>query len=76
MKKLFALANDYLRQWSWQMAALLKLCLLSLGLLIGLQLPRRQKNAACAVAGGLFLLTYIPLMADFLSFLFRGREAD
>ena len=65
MKKLFACANAYLASRDWKMVAVLKFCLLSLGLLLGLCVPARHKKKAAIAGGIVFVLTYIPLMTDF-----------
>ena len=65
MKKLIACANAYLASRDWKMVAVLKLCLMALGLLLGLCVPARHKKKAAAVGGAMFALTYIPLMTDF-----------
>ena len=65
MKKLFACADAYLASRDWKMVAALKLCLLSLGLLLGLCVPARHKKKAAIAGGVVFALTYIPLMTDF-----------
>ncbi|HIY08461.1 MAG TPA: hypothetical protein H9680_03910 [Firmicutes bacterium] len=63
MKRLIALANAYLREWDWRTVSLLKLCLLSAGLLWGLALaPTRAKKLAAALAAGVFAVTYPPLI--------------
>ena len=69
MKKLFACADAYLASRDWKMVAVLKFCLLALGLLLGLLLglcvPARHKKKAAIAGGIVFALTYIPLMTDF-----------
>ena len=65
MKKLIACANAYLASRDWKMVAVLKLCLMALGLLLGLCVPARHKKKAAAVGGAMFALTHIPLMTDF-----------
>ena len=65
MKKLFACANAYLASRDWKMVAVLKFCLLDLGLLLGLCVPARHKKKAAIAGGIVFVLTYIPLMTDF-----------
>jgi hypothetical protein len=50
------------------MVAVLKFCLCSIGALIGLSVPGKHKKTAGGFAFGVFLATYIPLMADFLTF--------
>ena len=65
MKKLFACADAYLASRDWKMVAVLKFCLMALGLLLGLCVPAKHKKKAAAVGGAVFALTYIPLMTDF-----------
>lgn len=76
MKTLFASADEYLQNSDWKDIAVLKLCLLSLGLLAGMQLPEEHRKTARVAAVVLFAATYIPLMAKFLSILVRkSRKA-
>ena len=65
MKKLFACTDAYLASRDWKMVAVLKFCLLALGLLLGLCVPAKHKKKAAAVGGAVFALTYVPLMTDF-----------
>ena len=65
MKKLIACADAYLASRDWKMVAVLKFCLLALGLLLGLCVPSRHKKKAAIAGGAVFALTYIPLMTDF-----------
>ena len=65
MKKLFACADAYLASRDWKRVAVLKFCLLALGLLLGLCVPARHKKKAAIAGGVVFALTYIPLMTDF-----------
>ena len=75
MKALFTSADEYLRQSSWKDLAVLKLCLLSLGLLIGMEIPKRGRKETRIAAALLFAATYIPLMVRYLRILLRaGRE--
>ena len=67
MKKLFNWADDCIRQWDWKNVALLKFCMLALGVLLGLALPRCARSRARAVSGMVFLLTWVPLMASLLN---------
>lgn len=50
------------------MLAGLKFCLCAIGVLLGLSVPGKHKKCAAAGAFGIFLATYLPLMADFLTF--------
>ena len=77
MKQLFDCADHYLHAKDWKMLALVKFCLCSVGILLGLSVPGKHKKAAGGFAAGVFLATYIPLMADFLTFaasFFRPKE--
>ena len=46
MKKLFAIADRYLQESDWKTIALLKFCLLALGIVVGALLPARHKKTA------------------------------
>lgn len=61
--KLFKLANEYCRQSTWKTLALVKFCLFSIGIMVGVLLPDSMKTTVLAVFGVVFLVTYIPLMA-------------
>jgi hypothetical protein len=74
MKSMFKYANGYLRQWDWKDAGLLKCCLCAVGVMIGLGIPEKRKKPAFAAAGGVFVLTYIPLMVGFVRSVIRQRE--
>ena len=63
--KLFKLANRYIQESDWRTLAALKLCLLSIGLIVGLLLPASCRTAVLIVSGVVFVATYIPLMAKF-----------
>jgi len=79
MKRLFDCADHYIQSRDWKMLTYLKFCLWSIGILLGLLVPGKHKKTAAAAAGGVFLATYIPLMADFLSFamnFFRPKEEN
>lgn len=74
MKKLFQAADDYIQRCDWKDLAMLKLCLAAMGVLIGLALPWRSKRKAAWIAGGVFAVTYFPLMAKFLHVVAGGKE--
>lgn len=63
MKYLFDVADRYLQKSDWKDLALLKFCLFSMGLMAGAQIPKKHKNLVQISALGVFLATYIPLMA-------------
>ena len=72
MKKLFDAADMYLRQSNWKDLALVKFCLAAAGTLLGMQVPKEKRKAVMVLAGGIFVVTYIPLMVKFFQILFVG----
>lgn len=69
MKRLFESADEYTRQSDWKDFALVKMCLAAIGVMIGLHTPKKHKQTAGLLAQLVFVITYIPLMAKFLSIL-------
>ena len=65
MKRLFEYANEYVAQCTWKELALVKVCLCSLGVIIGLLLPAGIGKIVLIVAAVVFLVSYIILMKDF-----------
>lgn len=76
MKRIFASADEFVRESDWKDLAVLKFCLLSLGLLAGMQIAERCKKGVRIAASIVFTLTYIPLMVKYLRILIgKGEEA-
>lgn len=76
MKRIFASADEFVRESGWKDLAVLKFCLLSLGLLAGMQIAERCKKGVRIAASVVFTLTYIPLMVKYLKILIgKGEEA-
>ena len=63
MKLLFRAADRYIEESDWKALAVLKFCLMSLGVLLGCKVPERRKAPVVLGAGAAFFVTYIPLMA-------------
>ena len=74
MKKLFDAADRYLKQATWKDLALVKFCLVSIGLMAGLQIPKKHRKPVTVGAFLVFLVTYITLMADFFRILFKKED--
>ena len=75
MKRIFASADEFVRESDWKDLAVLKFCLLSLGLLAGMQIAERCKKGVRIAASIVFTLTYIPLMVKYLKILIgKGEE--
>ena len=68
MKRIFDCADSFVQSRDWKMLALVKFCLCSIGVLLGLSVPEKHKKATSGFALGVFLATYFSLMADFLTF--------
>lgn len=67
MKKLFDYAAKYLEKSDWKDLAMIKFCLFSTGILAGIRIPEKYKKQAGCAAAVVFAVTYIPLMAKFIS---------
>lgn len=76
MKKLFALAARYLQEADWKTMAMLKFCLLGLGIAVGAMVPPKYKKTAVAIGLPLFFVTYLPLMAKLLHLAAEQAEED
>lgn len=76
MKRIFASADEFVRESDWKDLAVLKFCLLSLGVLAGMQIAERCKKGVRIAASIVFTLTYIPLMVKYLRILIgKGEKA-
>lgn len=58
MKNLFFIANEYIQQSDWKDLALIKFCLFSMGVIIGLFVPSRSKKVVLMTACCVFVITY------------------
>ena len=75
MEKLFDAADRYIAESDWKTIAVLKFCLISMGLLIGMLIKKEHKKAAAAAALCVFAVTYVPLMIKFYK-VFRAMKED
>lgn len=66
MKKLFAVADQYIQESDWKTLAAIKFCLFSMGVLIGSCLTAKSKTPVRILCSFIFGATYLPLMAKFL----------
>jgi hypothetical protein len=74
MKKLFESANRYMKESDWKDLSLIKFCLCSAGVLIGIATPMRYKKIAGIAAGVIFTATYEPLMEKYFRILTEDEE--
>ena len=73
MNKLFKAANRYIETSDWKIIAVLKFCLISLGVMAGMIIRPQHKKPVFLGALGVFFVTYIPLMVKFYR-VFTERE--
>lgn len=66
MKKLLELGNQYAKKSDWKDFALVKLCLCSMGMIIGTLIPNRHKNPSRIISGCVFGITYGLLMSKMI----------
>ena len=71
--KLFEAANHYVETSDWKIIAVLKFCLISLGVMVGMMIRPEHKRPVFFGALGVFGATYIPLMVKFCR-IFAGKE--
>lgn len=71
MKNLFELGNQYAKESDWKDFALLKFCLCAMGIVIGTQVKPEYKKTVIRVSVGVFIATYIPLMAKVYKIMMR-----
>ncbi len=74
MNKLFGYANRYLEKSDWRDIAMLKFCLFSMGILAGIRISEKNRKQAGCVAAAVFLVTYVPLMAKFISVILEKEK--
>ena len=74
MRRIFDSADEFVRQSGWKDIAILKFCLLSLGLLAGMGIAEKCKKGVRIAASVVFTLTYIPLMVKYLGILTAKGE--
>ena len=63
--KLFEVADRYCKESTWKTMAAVKLCLFSIGIIVGVLLPETCQPPVLVIFGIVFIITYIPLMRKF-----------
>ena len=76
MKRLLSATDEFLQASDWKDIAILKICLLSLGLLAGMRITDRHKKGVELAACTAFVLTYIPLMTRFLKIFTKATPVN
>lgn len=62
---IFKTADNYLKECDWKDMALLKFCLIGLGLSAGACLAKKYRKEVICVGALMFAATYVPVMAKF-----------
>ena len=75
MKRLLELTDEYIATLRTEDIAVLKVCLLTFGILFGLTLPKKLRRPMGYAACGVFSVTYLASFTPFLRFL-RGRGIE
>ena len=73
MKKLLAFGDRYAKHSTWKDFALVKLCLFSMGLVVGTLVSEQYKRAVIIVAICVFAATYIPLIVKMIRVAREGK---
>lgn len=76
MKKLLGFADEYIRRSDWKDLALIKFCLMSIGVMMGMYIPKEKRKLALPIAGTVFAITYVPLMTKLFKIIFGGSEEE
>ena len=74
LKELMYAGKSYVRNMDMEDIAALKLCLVSFGVLAGIAVPRRARQAAACLAGIALVGTAVPLVSSFAASLLHPRE--
>ena len=75
MNRLTDAAERYLKDCTWKDISILKICLIALGVLLGIAVPARKKKVSAWAASLVFVAAYVPLMTKFLPYLLGGQAA-
>lgn len=76
MNRLFAAADRYVQTSDWRTIAVLKFCLLALGMMLGMAVPRQRHRPFLIGAAAVFAVTYVPLMAKLVRILLDMGRSD
>ena len=76
MNKLIHATNEYKSHMTLVDIGLLKLCLMSLGVLLGIAVPKGHKKKAAAGASIAFAFTYARLMTNYVTIVLKQSDDD
>ena len=73
MKKMLAFGDRYAKQSTWKDFAMVKLCLFSMGVVVGTLVSEQYRKVAVGISICVFAATYIPLIVKTIRV---ARERD
>ncbi len=76
MKKILNGVDNFIADSDWKTLGMMKACLGSLGIVIGILVPKNAKKFVAIIAGLMFIASYIPLMLKFVEAFTRNDEYD
>ena len=62
MKKLLRFADSFIQKYTWKELALIKLCMCSLGILVGISIPKKKRKVSFFLSFLAFASTYYLIM--------------
>ena len=67
MKTLLRITDRYMKESDISTLAVIKFCLVSFGMLMGMQVPKKAKKPVQVACASIFVASYVPLMAKLVS---------
>ena len=74
MKQILEKTEGYIKEMNFIDVALLKVCLASLGVLIGIAVPQKHKKTVAAGASVVYAITYAPLMTKYIGSMIKKTK--
>lgn len=71
MKKIFDSADQYCKESDWKTMAALKICVLAMGIIIGMLIPEKSKRKLFPICTGIYGGTVVPLLKKYFDILTR-----
>ncbi len=68
--------EDYCKSFTLLRVALFKICCISLGVLIGMMMPKKWQKTIAIISATLFTVSYIPLMMGLIKTWVQRNEKD
>ncbi|HHX61467.1 MAG TPA: hypothetical protein GX707_12280 [Epulopiscium sp.] len=76
MQKLLDYGNEFLQQSTWKDLALIKVCLLAMGIICGIEIPKKAHKPVAFIAILAFIMTYVPLMIKLFKIMDENASSE